>query len=97
MGICTGIAMKRIGNGAAAAIGVGFICLQGLSYAGYIKIDFGKVQKDVTKLVDANGDGKVDSSDLKLYWNKLQDVLSYNLPGASGFSAGVVMGLYWGN
>jgi FUN14 domain-containing protein 1 len=44
MGICTGVAMKRIGNGAAAIIGVGFICLQGLSYMGYITVDYNKVR-----------------------------------------------------
>lgn len=97
MGICTGVAMKRIGNGAAALIGVGFVCLQGLSYMGYIKIDYGKVQKDVTNLVDADGNGKIDSNDLKLYWQKIQDVMTYNLPGAGGFSAGVLLGLYSGN
>jgi uncharacterized membrane protein (Fun14 family) len=36
--------MKRIGNGAAAIIGVGFICLQGLSYMGYITVDYNRVR-----------------------------------------------------
>jgi uncharacterized membrane protein (Fun14 family) len=44
-----------------------------------------QVAEDATKLIDVDGDGK------------LKDVFSYNLPGASGFSAGFAMGLYFGN
>lgn len=97
MGICTGVAMKRIGNGAAAAIGGAFICLQGLSYMGFIKIDYGKVSEHASKLLDADGDGKLTTNDAVVLWNKVKEVFSYNLPGASGFSAGVALGLLFGN
>eukprot|EP00286_Rhodomonas_abbreviata_P021531 CAMPEP_0181296708 /NCGR_PEP_ID=MMETSP1101-20121128/4848_1 /TAXON_ID=46948 /ORGANISM="Rhodomonas abbreviata, Strain Caron Lab Isolate" /LENGTH=97 /DNA_ID=CAMNT_0023401591 /DNA_START=127 /DNA_END=416 /DNA_ORIENTATION=- len=59
MGICTGVAMKRLGNNAAAVVGAGFVVLQGLSYLGYIQIDYDKVTKDAQTLVDADGDGKI--------------------------------------
>lgn len=97
MGICTGVAMKRIGNGAAAAIGMSFVGLQILSYLGYITIDYKKVTQDASTLLDADGDGQLTHNDAVVLWNKVKDVLSYNLPSASGFSAGLALGLYFGN
>jgi uncharacterized membrane protein (Fun14 family) len=44
-----------------------------------------------------DGDGQLTTSDITALWSKLKDVFSYNLPGASGFSAGFAMGLYFGN
>eukprot|EP00600_Ochromonadales_sp_CCMP1393_P004545 CAMPEP_0174967920 /NCGR_PEP_ID=MMETSP0004_2-20121128/7846_1 /TAXON_ID=420556 /ORGANISM="Ochromonas sp., Strain CCMP1393" /LENGTH=160 /DNA_ID=CAMNT_0016217095 /DNA_START=161 /DNA_END=643 /DNA_ORIENTATION=+ len=97
MGVCTGVALKRLGNNVAAVLGVGFVCLQGLSYYGYIQIDYGKVQEDAKKLADADGDGKLTSNDLKMIWAQVKHFLTYNLPSAGGFSAGFAMGLYYGN
>jgi len=97
MGICTGVATKRLGNNVAGIIGAGFIVLQGLSYMGYIKIDFGKISTDAQTLVDSDGDGKITANDLKMIWAKVLHFLTFNLPGAGGFSAGFVMGVYFGN
>jgi uncharacterized membrane protein (Fun14 family) len=96
MGICTGIATKRVGNGAAAAIGAAFVCLQGLHYLGYIKIDYDRLHRDTTNLFDADGDGKITSADLIPLWNRVKEALTYNLPGAGGFSAGLVLGVWFG-
>jgi len=96
MGVCTGVALKRLGNETAAVLGFGFVILQGLSYLGYIKIDYRKVQDDATKLIDADGDSKITTNDALVLWEKVKDVLSYNLPSASGFSAGVALGVYFG-
>lgn len=96
MGVCTGVALKRLGNEAAAALGLGFVCLQGLSYAGYIKIDYGKAKADATKLVDADGDGVLTTNDFVVLWEKFKKAMSFNLPGAGGFSAGVALGVYFG-
>mmetsp|Transcript_60678 Transcript_60678/g.119426 ORF Transcript_60678/g.119426 Transcript_60678/m.119426 type:complete len:198 (+) Transcript_60678:42-635(+) len=97
MGICTGVALKRLGNEAAAIVGMGFVVLQGLSYLGYVKIDYGRVAEDANKIMDADGDGKLTTSDIVILWNKAKDIFCFNLPGASGFSAGFAMGLYFGN
>jgi uncharacterized membrane protein (Fun14 family) len=96
MGICTGVAMKRIGNKMAAVIGTGFIVLQSMAYLGYIQIDYGKVTKDATKLVDQDGDGNLTSKDLKILWEKFKDILSYNLPSGAGFASGFFLGAYFG-
>ena len=94
MGICSGVAFKRVGTAMATGIGMCFAGLQLLSYFGYIKIDFEKVKDDAKKISDLNKDGKLDSKDLIVGWNKVKDVLGTNLPGMGGFSAGFAMGLY---
>ena len=96
MGVCTVVALKRLGNETAAVLGFGFAVLQGLSYMGYIKIDYRKVQDDATKLIDADGDNKITTNDFYALWAKFKDIMSFNLPGASGFSAGVALGVYFG-
>ena len=52
VGYCSAYATKTAGKAAALAIGFGFIFFQGLVYAGYIDIDWGKVQSDAIKTVD---------------------------------------------
>lgn len=97
MGVCTGVALKRLGNQAAGVIGLGFVCLQGLAYMGYIDIDYGKVKDDAKKLVDQDGDGKLTSKDVKMLWHKIRDMLTYHLPGMGGFSAGFLIGVRYGS
>ena len=96
MGICSGVALKRLGNEFAVIIGMGFVCLQGLSYMGYITIDYNKVANDAKKLADADGDGKLTVKDLHILWNQFKNIVTYNLPSAGGFSAGFVLGVYFG-
>ena len=91
--MCSAAAFKKYGKLAAAYIGIAFVAFQALQQAGYIKIDYGKVQEDTQKLLDVNGDGKLDVNDIIILWNKVKDFLSYQLPGAGGFSAGFVIGL----
>ena len=52
MGYCSGYATKKIGKAAAFAVGVGFICMQGLVSTGYLNINWGKVKDDAIKSVD---------------------------------------------
>ena len=59
---------KRTNTG----VGVVFIGLQVLQYQGYINIDFLAVQQQIIETLDADGDGKFDTKDLKvsLIWVK---------------------------
>mmetsp|Transcript_39982 Transcript_39982/g.110046 ORF Transcript_39982/g.110046 Transcript_39982/m.110046 type:complete len:194 (+) Transcript_39982:51-632(+) len=97
MGVCSGVALKRLGNQAAGAIGLGFIILQGLAYLGYIDIDYGKVKEDAKKMIDQDGDGKITAKDAKLFWRKVKELLTFHLPGMGGFSAGFVLGIRYGS
>jgi len=94
VGICAAVAMKRIGHEAAYVLGLGFLGLQALSYMGYIQIDYKKFTNDVKAKLDTDGDGKLTTKDLMHYWNKFVDIATYNVPGAGGYSAGFLIGLY---
>jgi uncharacterized membrane protein (Fun14 family) len=78
MGYFAGVAFKRIGQEVSFLIGISFIGLQGLAYAGYIKIDYGKVQNEVVKKLDVDGDGKLTVNDVYVFWDKVS-YLIFNL------------------
>ena len=96
MGACSAIALKRISREVAAAIGVTFAGLQALSYYGYIHINYDKVSSEAKKVLDVNGDGKLDEKDVYSLWDKMNDILGYNLPSAGSFSVGFLLGLRLG-
>ncbi|KAI2513691.1 FUN14 family [Fragilaria crotonensis] len=64
-GYTSGYATKKIGKIAAVLVGVSFIFLQSLAAAGYIEIDWLKVQDTAVKKMDTDGDGKLSVEDLK--------------------------------
>ena len=88
VGYCSGMALKKIGKAVAFVIGVGFICVQAAVTAGYIDVDWKKVQDDVVKQVDTNADGQLDTEDVKHYWRKVKTILTNGIPDAGGFSLG---------
>jgi len=93
MGYCSGYAFKKAGRALALAIGTVFIGLQAAASLGYLQVDWGKIQLDLTKSVDTTGDGKFDTDDLKEYWRRVKTVLKDRLPGAGGFSFGFLYGI----
>lgn len=92
-GYCTGFAVKKAGKVAAVGVGSIFMLLQGLSNAGYINVDYLKLQEDVGLALDRNNDGKIDQDDVKLMFGDFMRVAGYNMPAGSGFAGGVLMGL----
>jgi uncharacterized membrane protein (Fun14 family) len=52
VGYCSGTALKKIGKAMAFVIGVGFISLQSAANAGYIDVNWGKLQEDAIKPID---------------------------------------------
>eukprot|EP01084_Bolivina_argentea_P051441 94619_1 len=96
MGACAGVASKKVTKAAAVLVGVTFIGLQGLQYAGYITIDWLKVEDDVIKAVDQNDDGKFDEKDIAILKRKYMAVLQQSVFAGSGFIAGFAAGFKWG-
>lgn len=94
LGVCSGLAIKRISQGVAITVGVIFTGLQFLSHMGYISIDFEKIQNDLGQLMDVTGDESFDAADIKILWNKAIDVLMHKLPNATAFYSGLAIGLY---
>ncbi|RHY54330.1 hypothetical protein DYB34_000111 [Aphanomyces astaci] len=82
VGFCAGMAVKSIGKVAAVAIGVVFIGAQMAASAGYIQIDWKKVEKDAIAAVDPNGDGKITPDDFKIWWKKFLALSKHNLPSS---------------
>lgn len=96
LGVCSAMALKKLGRNAAAMVGTVFVVFQALQRLGYIDINMHKVTKDVTALIDVNGDGKLDEKDLVLLWRRLRNMLEQNVPSVGSFGAGFMIGFYVG-
>jgi len=83
-GLVSGYALKKIGKVLAFVLGVFFIGLQLLAYAGYVEVNWTRIQHDVEPLFSAEN--------LHVFWQRLLAVLTYNFPFASGFAAGALLG-----
>ena len=93
LGYCSGTAAKKVGKALAIIVGLVYMGVQSAAYGGYLQIDWKKVETDITTRIDTDGDGKFTEQDLKNYWNKVKEILKYNIPNASGFSVGFLYGL----
>jgi len=56
-------------------------------------VDHVKIQEHVRNALDLNDDGSVDGKDRAIALDKLMEILQFNLPAGSGFTAGFVGGL----
>merc|ERR1719343_1388576 len=72
-GFCSGYALKKAGRTAAFLFGTGFILSQGLSYTGYINVNYERLHKDISDMMDVNDDGKVDEQDVKIMYENVWD------------------------
>lgn len=93
LGYCAAVSTKRIGKSLAFIGGLAFISLQAMVHRGYITVDWKKIEKCVVSVVDSDNDGEITDKDLHRYWKKVKQFLTENLPDASGFSAGFLIGL----
>lgn len=94
-GFCSGYVMKKVGQIAAILVGVGFIGFQVVKYySGEEKlVDMDKLKAEAEKRLDIDGDGKFNSNDVIILWRKWKNILTNNIPDATGFSAGFLLGL----
>ncbi|KAJ3130998.1 hypothetical protein HK100_007030 [Physocladia obscura] len=96
VGACSGFAVKKIAKGTGLVIGVGFLSLQALSYSGFVKIDWPKIESAIVKRLDADGDGQLTQKDFKLMGLRLIHNLTSDIPSAGGFSAAFFVGFRYG-
>jgi len=94
-GFCSGYALKGIGRAGAFTVGCLFMGLTGLQRAGYIEVNWNKVEADVMGQLDYDGNGKVDGKDAQLC---MQDIVRYmadknSAVTAGTFSLGLLLGL----
>ncbi|CEL95785.1 unnamed protein product [Vitrella brassicaformis CCMP3155] len=93
-GLVSGYAAKQALKTLAVLLGVGFIVLQSLNYAGYLKIEWHKIEQEVAKKFDTDEDGKLTTKDFAAFWEKFQKAMSYTLPGAGGFGFGFLLAVF---
>ena len=94
MGACSGFALKKVGKFAAGLFGALFCFQQALAYQGYVTMNWSKIEKDLTDLLDVNKDGKFDAGDLNMGYTKVLKVLQNNTAGLSGgFAGGFLLGV----
>lgn len=93
LGFCSGYAVKEVGKIAAVTIGTLFVLIQFASRKGYVNVNWEKVQKDMVAAVDPDKDGKITKKDVRIWYNRLMDVLKENLPSSAGFAGGFALGI----
>lgn len=62
-------------------------------HKGYITVDWKKIEKSVADVVDTDKDGKITERDVQRYFEKVKAFLMENIPDASGFGLGFMLGL----
>lgn len=87
-GLVVGFAAKKLTKVLAVALGLLFVTLQGLSYLGYVQIDWTGIERDASRVVSGpEGRALLDQAWL---------VLVANIPFAGGFAAGFALGFKLG-
>ncbi len=84
-GFVAGYALKKIGKLAALVIGVLFIAIQLLAWAGFLSVNWGVVQDRVDPLLQADTLGQA--------WRGLLTILTHNIPFAAAFVPAFLLGV----
>ncbi|MDZ7800248.1 MAG: FUN14 domain-containing protein [Trueperaceae bacterium] len=84
-GFVAGYALKKVGKLAAVVVGLFFVGVQLLAWAGYLTIEWGRVRAEVEPLLAP--------SSLNEAWHALVSVLTYNVPFAAAFVPGFLLGM----
>ena len=94
-GAASGHALKVLGRAAALCFGSLFCGLQAASYAGFVQVDWSRVQAAARRQLatDSSSLDTLSLDDAPRAAARLQDVLEYNLPSGTGFSAGLAYSL----
>lgn len=93
LGACSAAALKSVGRIMAAFLGLGFISLQVLTYTGIVTVNWTKVHETAKRVLDTNGDGRLDVDEYKRSLKRGLIMLSQGIPSTSGFLAGFLLGL----
>ena len=66
-----------------------------LQHQGYIDVHWMKIEQDVEKALDQDGDGKFDAKDIAILKRKYMAVVQQSVFAGSGFIAGFAAGFKW--
>lgn len=93
LGYCSAVSAKRIGKTLAFIGGLAFVSLQAMVHKGYIQVDWKQIEQSVKDVVDTDNDGEITDKDIQRYWVRVKAFLLENIPDASGFGLGFMLGL----
>lgn len=84
-GFAAGYALVKLGKLVALIVGLFFLGLQLLAWAGFVSIDWMRIQSEVEPWLDrATQPGA---------WETVVSVLTYNVPFAASFVPGLMVGM----
>ena len=96
-GYACGYFAKKGAKVAMVGFGGVFMMFQTAAHMGYVKVDMEKIENDMLKLVDTNGDGKIDEADAKIWLGRTTDFLVFDTKiAAPSFATGFLLGLRGG-
>ena len=89
--LCTGMAVKYVGKQIGIVMGMTFLGLQTLQHFGYVTVNWKKADEDMKKYIGGEETG--DDKMLVKAQSTFHKICTANLPNATGFSAGLLLGL----
>jgi FUN14 domain-containing protein 1 len=94
-GFCSGYFLKKVGRAACVTLGVVFVMFQSAAQAGYLTVNWPKIEKDFQSVVgDFDVQNSTSSEQAVIVANKAAKFFTDNTGIASGaFVAGFVLGI----
>ncbi|XP_078612977.1 FUN14 domain-containing protein 1-like [Branchiostoma floridae x Branchiostoma japonicum] len=93
-GWCAGYLFSKVGKLAATAVGGGFLLLQIANHAGYVKINWKRVEKDMEKYKKEIGkQAEKAYPDVAQILQQAKTFMQENMVVAGGFAGGFLIGL----
>lgn len=89
----SGYLAMRVAKTTAFAVGGGIILLQIANEAGFVKVNWKKLNRNLEKVADRVEDQLVNSHNKKSISDKIIDFLKNNTPFTSGFVGGFLIGM----
>jgi len=96
LGFGAGYSLKKISKAATFFIGIAFVASQIFGHLGYVEVNWRKVEREVMRLFDLDGDQRLTTRDVAMYWKKLKGMLMHKLPNTTAFAAFFTLGLQKG-
>eukprot|EP01138_Halocafeteria_seosinensis_P014441 gb/GECG01014742.1/.p1 GENE.gb/GECG01014742.1/~~gb/GECG01014742.1/.p1 ORF type:complete len:197 (+),score=16.47 gb/GECG01014742.1/:1-591(+) len=96
-GFASGYALKKVGKVTAVVFGLGFIGFQIARHQGLVENpDWQRIEKEITRRLDADGDGKITNADLRHHYHQVVEFLGFGLPSGAAFAGGFFLGIKLG-
>jgi len=93
LGYSIGYSVKQAFKVVLLLTGMSFMLVKVLAYKNYVTINWPLIKKDIVGIVDTNKDGHIDHLDVRYYIDQFIGMMTNNVPGATGVSTGIFLGM----